>query len=324
MQRIATNSDIRNHTMDVVKQHWGKILLMTIIVAAIPSLILQVLSAIFNRILPVPLASVPMLLANPYYLRYYGSSVIVGYLLYLLVALVVSALVAPALQLGMNNGLLCLTRGENTSVEVVFSRLRSCLKAFLLTLFIGLRIWLWTLPGLAISTLGIIIGSGFGLFLTFVGFIAMYVLVIPAAFRYCMAIPALADQPELGVLDAFNKSKEIMDGRKWQYFKLMFLYGLILFGIVLAATLLAALLAKATVVLSILLIIPVIVACVFISMLIQVATMTFYNAYAGNNTASAPTSYDSTVSKDFFSPISYDPNAGSDFSSLTNDPFSNN
>lgn len=281
MQNSVTNATLRSHAQDVVKKNFGKIFLMMLIVAVIPSVVIGVISLIFSLFLPV---SLNILLSVPasYLVQFYGPSIIAMYIAYTVVITIVSALIAPALTLGLYNGILQLIRGEQTGVGVVFSRISSCLKGFLLSLFVGLRIWLWTLPGLGVLTLGLIIGGSFGIVLTIVGFILMYALIIPAAFRYCMSLPALADQPELGVLGSFRKSKEIMQGRKWQYFKLVFFYVLIFVAFIIVLSLLSALLAKAPVLFIPLLIVSLVVFLA-ISMVIQVASLTFYGVYSGSN-----------------------------------------
>lgn len=286
MPSLNNNADIRGHAMGVTKRNFGKIFLMNLIVGAIPAVILQALSLIFNVIISASVSS--MTTRYPYYgygSRYASSAVgflFGAYAVYMLISLLVSALITPALTMGQNNGILHMIRDEQTSVGAVFSRFRICIKGFLLTLFIGLRTMLWALPGFAVILLAAVFGTGFGLFLLVVGYILIYALIIPAAFRYCMAIPALADDPDLGVLEAFNRSKDMMEGRKWQYFRLLFLYGLILLGAVLAVTLLATLLAKVSIILSVLIILPIIPIFIFISMLTQVASLTFYDVYSAN------------------------------------------
>lgn len=277
MQNAVDNATIRSHALQVTKQHWGKIFLMTLIVVIIPSIVLGVITAIFNALLPLPIVligSVPAALLPP--------SLLTSIIAYTIIMLLVSALIYPALMLGLFNGLLKLIRGQEASVSAVFSRLGSCLKGFLLSLYIGLRVWLWTLPGLAVTTLGFTIGAEFGTVVSFAGIVLIYVLAIPAAFRYCMSLPALADQPSLGVLGAFNRSKELMDGRKWQYFKLIFLYALIVVGVTILLSILSALLAKVAV-LTIVLAIVSLLALLFVSMLVMTASLTFYGALTDSN-----------------------------------------
>lgn len=277
MQNAVDNATIRDHALGVTRQHWGKILLMTLIATVIPSIVLGVITVIFNALLPIPVYLIGSIPA-----AFLSSSLITSFVVYLIVMTVVSALLYPALMLGLYSGLLNLIRGQEAGVSAVFSRLGSCLKGFLLSLYIGLRVWLWMLPGLGVSTLGIIIGSSFGTFVSLVGVLLIYVLVIPAAFRYCMALPALADKPELGVLAAFQMSKEIMNGRKWQCFKLIFLYALALVGVMILISILSALLAKVALLIAVLTIV-LILALLFFGVLIQVAFLTFYAVQADSN-----------------------------------------
>ena len=51
----------------------------------------------------------------------------------------------------------------------------------------------------------------------------MLLLIIPgiiAAISYAMTFYIMADNPEIGPMDAIDKSKAMMDGYKWKYFRL--------------------------------------------------------------------------------------------------------
>lgn len=266
-----TNADIRNHALDVVRRHFVKLFLMLLVAALVPSAVLGLLSAIFAPFMPTMTA----LIMYPERL----TSAIPTMILYALLSIILSALVSPAVMLGLYHGMLNLIRGMDASVMDVFSRIGSCLQGFLLTLYVGLRTWLWMLPGLAVMLIGVAIGGGFGGFLIFVGTVAMSVLTIVASFRYAMSLPTLADRPELGVFGSFNRGKEIMNGRKWQLFKLLFVYVLILLAVLLVLSLLTAALAKVPVLLVLLGIIDAL-ACLAVGTVVQVATLTFYGVYA--------------------------------------------
>ena len=269
-----TNADIRHHATDIVRQHFGKILPMMLVAAVAPSVIVSLFTAILNAILkPTPLRFGP----SPF--GFYFTPPSVSYVVIMLLGVLLSALVYPAVLLGLYHGILNLIRGADASVADVFSRVGSCLKGFLLSLYVGLRTWLWILPGFVLGILGAALSNSFGVFLMMIGVIAMYALVVPAAFRYCMALPALADQPDLGVLGAFNRGKEIMQGRKWQLFRLLFLYGLLLVGVAVLLSLLMTAVAKSTVLL-ILMSVVALVAVVLVGVIILVAMLTFYGVYA--------------------------------------------
>lgn len=102
--------------------------------------------------------------------------------------------VSPSLSAGLNNYYITLVRGGETSFSMLFSRLHVFLKAFALYILIGIRIFLWTL-----------------------------LLIIPgiiAAYRYAMAPFLFAEDPEIGILEAIERSKKLMDGNKSRLFML--------------------------------------------------------------------------------------------------------
>ncbi|MCL2342462.1 MAG: DUF975 family protein [Firmicutes bacterium] len=88
------------------------------------------------------------------------------------------------------------------------------------------------------STTGLVLLVLLG-FLAAVGFIYLMVLIIRVALRYVQAPYLLFDHPELSALDCVRESKQIMKGRKGEYFVL----GLSFIGWILLAALPAAILA---------------------------------------------------------------------------------
>lgn len=254
MANPADNATIRRRAWDLTRANIGRLFLMQLVAVAVPSIASAVLMTI---------ASTAMSAST-------GLGVILT-----IVAFITILLFSAALSLGLQSGYLNLIRGGTASVSDVFSRLDSSVKALLLSLLIGLRVWLWMLPGLLIVIIGGSISSGFGAFLAIVGMVLSYALVIPAAFRYCMAFTALADEPDLSVMDAFHKSIEIMDGRKMTYFRLIFVLVLVLMGISLAATLLMNLLGRLAL-LAILLSLALFAVSIIGSLVIQIASLMFY------------------------------------------------
>ncbi len=66
-------------------------------------------------------------------------------------------------------------------------------------------------------------GKAFGLYIVRSIFIFLWtlLLIIPgiiAAFRYSMCFYILADNPNMGIMEALNESKRMMRGNKWKYF----------------------------------------------------------------------------------------------------------
>ncbi len=66
-------------------------------------------------------------------------------------------------------------------------------------------------------------GKAFGLYIVTSIFILLWtlLLVVPgiiAAIRYSMSFYILADQPNIGIMEAINESKRLMQGNKWKFF----------------------------------------------------------------------------------------------------------
>ena len=103
-------------------------------------------------------------------------------------------LIAPALGLGLIIMTLKVARLESIQVSDLFNGFNYILKAFGLTFMVGLFTLLWSL-----------------------------LLIVPgiiAAYRYSMALFILADDPDIGVMEAIAQSKEITKGYKWSLFVL--------------------------------------------------------------------------------------------------------
>lgn len=120
-------------------------------------------------------------------------------------------LVGSAVELGLCLFNIRLCRGESVQFATLFERFSIFLKALGLRLYMGLFIFLWSL-----------------------------LFVIPgivASYRYAMAPYLMAEHPEMGIVEAVNQSKWLMDGHKGRLFCLQFSFlgwyilGSLLFGI---------------------------------------------------------------------------------------------
>lgn len=104
--------------------------------------------------------------------------------------------VVYALSVGYAYFNLNLVKKVEFRFDNIFARFNKILKIFGLYFMIGLFTFLWTL-----------------------------LLVIPgiiASYRYVMAPYIIAENPEVGILEAISKSKEMMKGYKWKFFCLQF------------------------------------------------------------------------------------------------------
>lgn len=174
------------------------------------------------------------------------------------------SIVGSILTPGYHNGLIGLAQSENVKASVLLSRLRHFLASIGLPLWRSLKTWVWAIPGLAIMLLGNTITiativedseylvfslpSGlfgaitpyglavaeefyFGDFVWFCGLGTLLALVIPAWLRYSMAAYVYAETPKIGVYDAIEYSKAVMNFRCGTLFMAILPYLLIDIGI---------------------------------------------------------------------------------------------
>ena len=143
------------------------------------------------------------------------------YLLFNLAFILITGLVSSALGLGRHAQMLNAARGGKPRILGVFCRMRQCLKSWLLSLWVTLKLGLWAIPGLILISADTALWQGASSnWLTAIGIGLVLGLVIPAALRYCLATFILADDPDRGVRECVTLSKGLMAGRKWQCFKL--------------------------------------------------------------------------------------------------------
>ena len=124
--------------------------------------------------------------------------------------LLVSIFVLPPIFYGVYLGMLKLFRGEKERItfDDAFSVFKDgrYLKAVALNLIVSIFTFLWAL-----------------------------LLLIPAFIKMCsyaMAPFILLDNPEMGIMDAIDESREMMKGHKWQFFlQYLGLFGLVILSV---------------------------------------------------------------------------------------------
>ena len=106
--------------------------------------------------------------------------------------------------LGLHRAILQLVRTKKVKVSTLFSGFKDFGVAFRLVWLEGIKIFLWSL-----------------------------LLIVPgiiALIRYSMAFLILSDNPNMTAREAINNSKDMIEGRKWEFFKNFVLYfGLAIF-----------------------------------------------------------------------------------------------
>ena len=135
----------------------------------------------------------------------------------------VTMLLGPVLTLGFNHTLLKCLRKEEITYLTVLARLPIFFKAIGLNLMIFLRIFLWMLPGWALSLLGAVImvfEANIGVLVMIAAMGVMLAGMIRAMYRYRLATYIMADAPETCINAAIRRSREIMKGRKMELFSL--------------------------------------------------------------------------------------------------------
>lgn len=142
---------------------------------------------------------------------------------FMALTVLVTMLLGPVLTLGFNHTLLKCLRKEEITYLTVLARLPIFFKAIGLNLMIFLRIFLWMLPGWALSLLGAVImvfEANIGVLVMIAAMGVMLAGMIRAMYRYRLSSYVLADAPQTGINAAIRRSKEIMKGRKMELFSL--------------------------------------------------------------------------------------------------------
>ena len=183
-----------------LKQHWQTALLIALVVS-LPSLLVQGLAAYTHTDLMTRVED----LAFTDSLRALLSES--GVLLMSALA-VLAWLVTPALSIGMGHWILERLRGQELPVSAVFSRLRIFHKSIGLRLFIVFKVFLWMLPGIAVTAASVIpvltadrtydslvSAANTSTSIIYAGTILMFVLAVMGYLYYAMADFILADEP---------------------------------------------------------------------------------------------------------------------------------
>ena len=190
---MFTASEFRRIARDKLRGHWGRSVLVTFIVSLICGM-----SGIYNLIRDLGHMDYDLLFSGNYsdFLAGYTSVETAGSVFGTLMSLALSIAVilfSGALALGHCKYYIDLVaENRQDEVSVIFSRFDIFLKAMGLNLFMALFIWLWSL-------LFIVPG-------------------IIAAYSYRLAPYLMAENPNLGIREAVNMSKELMAGHKWRLF----------------------------------------------------------------------------------------------------------
>ena len=190
---MFTASEFRRIARDKLRGHWGRSVLVTFIFSLICGI-----SSIYNLIRDLGHMDYDLLFSGNYsdFLAGYTSVETAGSVFGTLMSLALSIAVilfSGALALGHCKYYIDLVaENRQGEVSVIFSRFDIFLKAMGLNLFMALFIWLWSL-------LFIVPG-------------------IIAAYRYRLAPYLMAENPNLGIREAVNMSKELMAGHKWRLF----------------------------------------------------------------------------------------------------------
>lgn len=246
LNRTVENVYIRQRAVERTRQHFWRLLGMTVMISIITSVLNGVFSAVGNRLMRPELAEV---IDQYAYLttstRLTSSEPMINalmelftspkFILFSLVYSVLAGIVSAGLTLGHNQQLIETARGLRPQPLAIFSGMKRCLKAWGLQLWTGLFMVLWFLPGLIVILIGSSMSEAGNLVMT-IGMVLMLALVFRAVMRYAMAHYLLAEHPSWSVRDCLKTSISRMQGRLWQFFKVDWPVFFKILGAVMAAT----------------------------------------------------------------------------------------
>ena len=219
----AENTHIRRKAKALMDAHRWPLMGMCAIACGLPYLLLTILPELLSPVRQLLLhnAVLPLLMIGVYIL---SGGLMVGFLRVLLH--------------------LCRS-GQLRSTGAVFRYMNMSLKSFGLNLLTGVKTFLWMLPGYVLFLSGLAgiytaqatsvdsltgvesippnsAAADIGLALMLlVSLVLIFALAVPAALRYALSGYILADKLTTGVFDCVRQSKDMMQGRKWQLFKLI-------------------------------------------------------------------------------------------------------
>ena len=186
-------------------------------------------------------ASVPhfMLVTLVYYLLTWGLSTAIGQLtgwislgmgmLSLFLVILVNLFVI-VMNVGFSNYALCLARREETGMGSLFQPFSFAGRSLGVTLLVALFLFLWAMlfTGAFSLVVGLMATLAYNMDLVAVIAVELYlagvVLVVIISLRYVMAVFALVDDPDAGVMEAIRRSVRMMRGYKGKYFVLQLSY----------------------------------------------------------------------------------------------------
>ena len=219
----------RHKAKALAKQHFWKLLAMFAIVYGIPYGLMMIVPALFEPVAALSNVYIPVVF----------------------VLMVVATILSCGLMLGLLQACIDLCRcDEKITVGSIFHAMHLSLKGLGLNLWVGLKTFLWALPGYALIIAFAMIAASTMIdsaatvsdemmalltILPFAAMIVIFALVIPAALRYMLSTYILADEPNTGVFACVRESKAMMKGHKWQAFKLAVPVILVMYGILLVA-----------------------------------------------------------------------------------------
>ena len=182
------DTQFKEHALRILKGHWKEAILVTLIASILGGAVSGTSFDITFGIDSEELQKLPSFITDlliPYLIIVSPIATILGLAQFILGGMI---------QLGHCKYLLKLHDGMDARLEDLFSESDRFLNGFLLHLLISLFVTLWAI-----------------------------LLVIPgiiAAIRYSQAFFLLCENPQMTPMEAINRSKEIMDGHKMEYFLL--------------------------------------------------------------------------------------------------------
>ena len=229
------NIYLRQRGKEHARRHYGRLLVMSLLVYGIVLALEELLTLVGDALMAQESAAFAAAVSQYTARDTIGTSDTLlnafadlllspKYLLFNLAYIAGVSLLSNGLNLGYIDQQLLVGKGSQPHVRGLFSRMKQCFKALRLNLWIYLKIFLWTLPGLGAMAIALIVtlmGYGeSGTLLLLGSYALLFALPIPASLRYSLSMYILAENPDMGVIDCVNESIYLMKGHKRQLFKL--------------------------------------------------------------------------------------------------------
>lgn len=191
-----TSAELKRLSREQLNGHWG--------IAIGVNLLMQLITS--------------ALLTPFYFLLLISGGRTVQYVTYMIAALII-AVIAMVIQCGILRMYFGFARGQEVSVGMMFSEFTSRPGRYILGYILLLVIeFICVLPGSICLAVGMVAETVLSIVIGMVLYIAGTVIMLVVALRFSQVFLLMVEHRDMGVMEAFHKSSELMEGNRGRLF----------------------------------------------------------------------------------------------------------